>query len=174
VTALGKEVAKMFDGVEFRGKVESIRQVRQRFYYHVTYTDGDEEELTQLELRDGYVLGLSGEIEALWTAHKDKVIDRVVEDTDLFSEGETSEGEGSEFDTRDCESEIKKNKRKRKEGRTRGGNKKQKDLAGVVLPLSGDKTVAGEAYAKLDHAQKKLVSDKVNKNTKKVGLNASL
>jgi hypothetical protein len=91
----------------------------------------------------------------LWAAHKDKVIETVVEDTDLLSEGETSEGEGSEFDTRDCESEIKKTKRKRKEGRTRGGNKKQKELAGVVLPQSGDKTVAGEAYAKLDHAQKK-------------------
>ncbi len=29
--AIGKVVAKMFDGVEFRGKVDSFRQVRQRF-----------------------------------------------------------------------------------------------------------------------------------------------
>ncbi len=40
--AVGKTVAKMFDGCEFTGKVDSFRQVRRRFYYHVTYTDGDD------------------------------------------------------------------------------------------------------------------------------------
>ena len=55
-------VAKQFDGVEYRGTVDSWRSARKRSYYHVTYTDGDEEELSQTELRDGYVLGLSDEI----------------------------------------------------------------------------------------------------------------
>jgi hypothetical protein len=49
--AVGKTVAKMFDGVEFRGIVDSFRKVRQRYYYHITYTDGDEEEMSQIELR---------------------------------------------------------------------------------------------------------------------------
>ncbi len=60
----------MFDGVEFRGTVDSFRQARQRMYYHVTYTDGDEEEYTQTELRNGYVLGLSEEIEREWSKFK--------------------------------------------------------------------------------------------------------
>ncbi len=42
--AVGKIVAKLFDGVEYRGTVDSFRQVRQRYYYHITYTDGDEED----------------------------------------------------------------------------------------------------------------------------------
>ncbi len=41
-------------------------------------------------------------------------------------------------------------------------------MSEVVLPQSGDKSVAGEAYAKLDVAQKQLVSEKVNKQTKQV------
>jgi hypothetical protein len=53
--AVGKIVAKVFDGVEYRGKVDSFRQVRQRFYYHITYTDGDEEDMSQIELRDAYL-----------------------------------------------------------------------------------------------------------------------
>ncbi len=61
--ALGVTVAKKFDGVEFRGTVDSWRSARKRSYYHVIYTDGDEEELSQTELRDGYLLGLSHEIE---------------------------------------------------------------------------------------------------------------
>jgi hypothetical protein len=62
-TVVGVTIAKTFDGVEFRGTIDSFRTARKRFYYHVTYTDGDEEELSQRELRDGYVLGLSKEIE---------------------------------------------------------------------------------------------------------------
>ena len=57
--AMGVTVAKQFNGVEFRGTVDSWRSARKRNYYHVTYTDGDEEELSQIELRDGFVLGLS-------------------------------------------------------------------------------------------------------------------
>ncbi len=68
--AVGKTVAKMFDGVEFRGIVDRFRTERKRFVYHVTYSDGDEEEFSQVELRDGYVLGLSTEIEAQWQMYK--------------------------------------------------------------------------------------------------------
>jgi hypothetical protein len=59
-------IANTFDGVEYRGTVDSWRCARKRSYYHVTYTDGDEEELSQTELRDGYLLGLTDVIEAEW------------------------------------------------------------------------------------------------------------
>ncbi len=51
--AIGVSVAKLFEGVEFRGIVDGVRTARKRVYYHVTYSDGDEEEMTQAELRDG-------------------------------------------------------------------------------------------------------------------------
>ncbi len=140
-------MAKMFDGEEFRGTVDSFRHVRQRLYYHVTYTDGDEEELSQAELRDGYLLGLSKEIESQWLAFQRDDAQSTVQDTDNHSDGDTSDGEGSEYDTRDYESEVKNTKRKRKESPKRAPTNKTKELYGVVLPQSGDKTVAGEAYA---------------------------
>ena len=65
--AVGKIVAKVFDGVEYRGTVDSFRQ---RFYYHITYTDGDEEEMSQVELRDAYLLANTEEIEAEWVQLK--------------------------------------------------------------------------------------------------------
>jgi hypothetical protein len=46
--AVGKTVAKMFDGVQFIGIVDRFRTERKRFVYHVTYTDGDEEEFSQV------------------------------------------------------------------------------------------------------------------------------
>jgi hypothetical protein len=67
--AIGVTVAKTFDSVEYRGTVDRFRTARSRTYYHVTYTDGDEEELTQRELRDGYILGLSKEIVAQSEKH---------------------------------------------------------------------------------------------------------
>ncbi len=57
--AVGVSVAKIFGKDRFIGKVDSFRTVRQRIYYHVVYTDGDGEEMTQTELRNAYVLGLS-------------------------------------------------------------------------------------------------------------------
>jgi hypothetical protein len=53
--AVGVTVAKKFDGVVFKGLVDRFRTERKRHIYHVTYTDGDEEELSQIELRDAYV-----------------------------------------------------------------------------------------------------------------------
>ncbi len=41
-------------------------------------------------------------------------------------------------------------------------------MSGFILPKSGDKTVAGEAFGKLTSSQKKVVADNVNKKTKKV------
>ncbi len=61
--AVGKTVAKMFDGVKYTGIVDRFRTERKRHIYHVTYSDGDEEEWTQRELRDGFVLGLAPDIE---------------------------------------------------------------------------------------------------------------
>jgi hypothetical protein len=43
-----------------------FRTARKSFVYHVTYSYGDEEEFSQVELRDGYLLGLSAEIEVQW------------------------------------------------------------------------------------------------------------
>ena len=123
--AIGVTVAKIFDGVEYRGTIDSFRKARQRYYYHVTYSDGDEEELNQAELRDGYILGLSEVIE----------VQKTVE---------------------------------RAEKRKRTTKKKKKELSDVILPESGDKTVAAEAFHKLDANQKQLVADKVNRQTKKV------
>ncbi len=53
--AIGVTVAKKFDGVEFRGIVDSFRSARIFFYRHVTYLDGDEKELSQTKLRDDYL-----------------------------------------------------------------------------------------------------------------------
>ena len=94
--AVGKTVAKIFDGVEFRGTVDSFRQERQRTYYHITYTDGDEEDMTELELRDAYVLANKDAIEAEWDQLQgnDKGKDGV-ETEETSGDGETSGSEGS-------------------------------------------------------------------------------
>ncbi len=67
--------------------------------YHVTYTDGDEEELSQVELRDGYVLGLSAEIVAQWKTYKLGNKDTSGEEAPQDSEDEGSDVEGSTYDT---------------------------------------------------------------------------
>jgi hypothetical protein len=125
--------------------------------------------MTELELRDAYVLANKDAIEAEWDQLQgnDKGKD-AVETEETSGDGETSGSEGSEYDRHDYDREVNQTKSKRKEVPKRVGKKKTKELAGVILPQTGDKTVAGEAYAKLDRAQKKMVSDKVNKTTKKV------
>jgi hypothetical protein len=180
--AVGVEVAKYFDGVQYRGTVDSWRSARKRSYYHVTYTDGDEEELSQTELRDGYVLGLSGVIEAQWKLHKKGTgqtpSDDCDKETDQCSNEALSDGEGSVYD-KDSDEEIiaRNNKRRRKEKEKTTGKKalkktgaknNQPTLAGLVLPVRGDKTVAGEAFDKLDSTQRELVTGKINKKTKQV------
>jgi hypothetical protein len=177
--AIGKIVAKIFDRVEFRGKVDSFRQVRQRYYYHITYDDGDEEEMRQVELRDAYLLANTEKIETEYdqlqrALHKDKDVGG-----EQSSQGETDSGsEGSEYDRHDYENELKQDKRKRKttfkpgtkrsKPCKRADKKQTNDLSGVILPQSGDKSVAAEAFAKLDSAQQGIVKAKVNKKTKQV------
>ena len=165
--AVGKTVAKMFDAVEFRGTVDSFRIVRQRYYYHIIYSDGDEEDMSQLELRDAYLLTNKDAIEAKWDQLQGKDKGKEAVATEDTSEGETSDGEGSEYDRHDYDEEMKQTKRKRKFYK-RANKKCVNELAGVILPQTGDKTVAGEAFSKLDDAQKQLVTEKVNKKTKQV------
>ncbi len=143
-------------------------------YYHVTYTDGDEEEMSQTELRDGYVLGLSKEINTEWKKYKTSLKSKTVEDSDgsdvdgSDGEGESSAGEGSEYDKADYNEEVQNKKRKRKENNKSSKKKKPNELSGCVLPMPGEKTVAAEAFDKLSASQKLLVVDKVNRKTKKV------
>jgi hypothetical protein len=177
--AIGKTVAKIFDRVEFRGKVDSFRQVRQRYYYHVTYDDGDEEEMRQDELRDAYLLANTEKIQTEYDElQRSQQSDKDV-GVEQSSQSETDSGsEGSEYDRRDYEDELKQDKRKRKttfkpgtkasKPYKRGKNKPSTDLSGTILPQSGDKSVAGEAFAKLDPAQQGIVKAKVNTKTKQV------
>jgi hypothetical protein len=73
----------------------------------------------------------------------------------MESEVDTSEGEGSEYDKDDFESELKNKKRQRKENKKSSNKKKKNELSAIVLPLPGDKTVAAEAFEKLTGPQKK-------------------
>jgi hypothetical protein len=124
--------------------------------------------MSQIELRDGYLLANTELIEAEWSLLKSQEKGKDAVETQHESEVETSDGEGSEYDRHDYDSEVKQTKRKRKELPKRAIKPNKNDLSGVILPQSGDKTVAGEAFAKLDKAQKKIVTDKVNKKTKQV------
>jgi hypothetical protein len=165
--AVGVTVAKMFDKDKFFGKVDSFRTVRQRIYYHVVYTDGGEEEMTQLELRNAYVLGLSDVINAQWKKYKISTGQLDSNDKDEASEIDSSDGSGSDYDNRDFNAEVRQIKRQRRQAK-RSKKKSKNDLSVVVLPSPGDKTVAAEAFLKLSVEQKKQVAAKVNKHTKKV------
>ena len=172
--AIGVTVAKWFDGVKCFGQVDRFRTVRKRCVYHVTYTDGDEEEMSQIELRDGYLLGLSDEIEAQWnsynlgkkgTTKKDKQKDKADK-----SDGEASAEEGSVYGASSEEDYMRraaKTRRKEKCTKSKRGSKKQ-ELSGHLLPQAGEKTVAAEAYGKLTIEQQRICAAKINWNTKKV------
>jgi hypothetical protein len=113
------------------------------------------------------LLGLSDDIIRQWNLLKGGKNAKQNKEKALDSEVDTSEGEGSEYDKDDYESEIKNKKRQRKENK-KSSNKKKKELSAIVLPLPGDKTVAAEAFEKLTEPQNKMVADRVNKTTKKV------
>jgi hypothetical protein len=114
----------MFDGVEYTGVVDRFRTERKRYVYHVTYSDGDEEELSQKELRLAYVLGLSPEIEAEW---KWKIYCENVKGKDVSdNDGETSEGGGSVYGKSSEEDEIKKNSKRSRKKTTHEGAKTKK------------------------------------------------
>jgi hypothetical protein len=90
--AVGKTVAKIFDGVTYTGIVDGLRTERKRSIYHVTYSDGDEEEWTERELRDGFLLGLAPEITAQWKTLKKTGQIKDGEDTEASLEEEASDG----------------------------------------------------------------------------------
>jgi hypothetical protein len=174
--ALGVKIAKPFGGYEYRGTVDKVREDKEEGYiYHVEYEGRDEEELSQIELRDCYILGLGPEIEAMWAAFKKtntkKIVDANLEESLAVESDDQamSDGEGSLYDKGSDEEELnKKNKKRRKERLTRGSKKGQKPMSGLVLPVAGDKTVAAEAFGKLNPEQQELVASNINKKTKKV------
>jgi hypothetical protein len=171
--AIGVSVAKMFGGIEFRGTVGGLRTARKRCYYHVTYNDGDKEELSQTEFRDAGLMELSEEINTQRNIMNDGKTQNQTEETDL-SEVETSDGEGSEYDKTKYIAEVRNKKRKRKENKRSSNTKKINELSGCVMPLPGDKTVAAEAYDKLSESDKQIVMDKVNPKIKKVNCDCQL
>jgi hypothetical protein len=116
-------------------------------------------------LRDGYILGLSGEIETQWRKFKSQTADLNRGDK---SEDEGSEDEGSQYDNTDYNAEVREKRKQRDEKTKRTTKKIRTELSDLILPECGDKTVAPEAFRKLDANQKKLVADKVNRQTKKV------
>ena len=83
-------------------------------------------------------------------------------------EDDSSDENGSQYDNSDYNEEVRHKRKERKDKNARKSKKTKAELSGIVLPQSGDKTVAAEAYGKLDDQQKKLVAEKVNHKTKKV------
>jgi hypothetical protein len=134
----------------------------------VTYSDGDEEELLQTELRDGYVLGLTKEIEELWQKYMGGNKETESSDKDETSQGESSGDEGSDYGNKEFNDEVRGKRKKRKENRKRSKPQKNNELSDTMLPKPGDKNVSAEAFAQLDDQQKLVVAEKVNRKTKKV------
>jgi hypothetical protein len=140
--AVGKTVPKMFDGVEFRGTVDSFRQERQRLYYHIAYTDGDEEDMTELELRDAYLLANKDAIEAEWDQLQGNDKGKEAVETEETSDGETSGSEGSEYDRHDFDREVNQTKRNGKKDAQRGAHafrRRDQKLCRVLCFLSLEK-----------------------------------
>jgi hypothetical protein len=89
-----------------------------------------------------------------------------------------SDGEGSLYDKGSDEEELNMNRKKRRKEmlarglvpgeKTQKKNKKgQKPMAGLVLPVPGEKTVAAEAFGKMNPTEKELVAHNINRKTKK-------
>jgi hypothetical protein len=162
----------MFEGVEFRGTVDRFRQERKRMYYHVTYTDGDEEEYTQTELRDGHVLGLSEEMEREWAKFKSQTSnEKEVSDSsesDDFSSDKSSDEEIPKPPQKKRKENAKSSKKKtNKSNKTKQVSGKDA-LSDQLLPLTGSKNVTSEAYAKLTIEQQDIVAANIDLKTKKV------
>ncbi len=163
----------MFDDVKFSGIIDSFRKERNRYIYHVTYCDGDEEEWCQRELRDGYVLGLETETETEWNKLKETRKDKDVEERVLDLEEDASDGEGSLYGTSSEEESCRQKLKRRKVVTVKRAPKRSKpkdanELSELILPEVGDKSVAGEAFGKLTAQQKSVVAANVNKKTKNV------
>ncbi len=168
--AVGKTVAKIFVEVKFTGIIDRFRTERKRHIYHMTYSDGDEEEWSQRELRDGYVLGLAPEIEARWKTLKEARGDKDVEDRELNNEEEASDGEGILYAASSDEETCHRKSKRCKDVNVKPSPKRAKrlqsgELSGLILPRSGDKSVAREVSGKLTAKQKTIVAANVNKKT---------
>jgi hypothetical protein len=137
--AVGVTIAKAFDGVKVRGTIDSFRQARKRFYYHVTYTDGDEEEMSQRELRDCYLLGLSDEIETQWRKFREAEQGKNEEETNDKSDNDGSDGEGSQYDNLDYNEEVRHKRKERKEKYSRVSKKKRRRCRVSLFPSPGIK-----------------------------------
>jgi hypothetical protein len=124
--------------------------------------------LSQVELRDGFVLGLSKEIDAEWQKHIGTKKDIDGSDEGEKSQDDSSGGEGSDYGNKDFNEEVRSKRKQRKENPKRSTKKKNLELSETMLPKPGDKTVSAEASANLDGKQKRLVAEKVNRKTKKV------
>ncbi len=124
------------------------------------------------ELRDGYVFGLAKEIQAQWKTLKKTGKEKDNEDREDENPEEDTDGEGSLYD----ESEEEKLKSKRRKTETKKPSPRPAKpgnslaLSGIILPRTGDKSVAGEPFGKLSSKQKKIVAENVDKKTKKVNL----
>ncbi len=142
----------------------------------MTYSDEDEKEWTQRELRDGFLLGLKkAEITAQWKRLKKAGQSKDGEDTEANLEEEASDGEGILYDGDfEVEQANRKAKRRRKEKRVRLPTKtkrgKAQQLSGLILPHEGDKSVAAEAFHKISSSQQLVVAANINRKTKKVSL----
>ncbi len=62
----------------------------------------------------------------------------------------------------------KENKKSSETLKNKTMQKKKQDLSGLMLPQTGDKTVASEAFGKLTTKQKETVVESIKKKTKKV------
>lgn len=122
----------------------------------------------QTELRDGYVLGLTKEIEELWKKYMGGNKETESSDKDETSQGESSGDEGSDYGNKEFNEEVRGKRKQRKENRKRSKPQKNKELSETMLPKPGDKNVSAEAFAQLDEQQKLVVAEKVNRKTKKV------
>ncbi len=146
---MGMTVAKKFGEDEFSGKIDKFMGQRGRCIYHVTYTDGDEEELSQKDLRDCYLLALAPQIEAEWAIYNKLKKGKSSGDKSDSSGHADSDGEGSLYDKDSDEDELGKIKKKRcREKTQRTSAKSKQPLLGMVLPVSGEKTVAAEDFGK--------------------------
>ncbi len=165
---MGVTVAKTFGEDKFMGTVDKFRGQRGRYLYHVTYTDGGEEELSQKELRDCYLLALAPQIEREWATYKKLHKGTCSGNTSDSSGHADSDGEGSLYDKHSDEEELNRRKKKRrKEKRTKSLEKNKDELSRMVLPTSGKKTVAAEAFGKLDSEQHAIVKGKINQRPRK-------
>ncbi len=85
-------------------------------------------------MRDGFILGLSDDITRQWNLLKGDKNGRPMKDKSLESEVDTIEGEGSEYDKDDFESELKNKKQQRKENKNSSNKKKRKSCPQLYCP----------------------------------------